>query len=218
MDNKKKIWVSLGILVLVLVVIFAFNNYNNKDNSVKISRLSTKTQQASKTTSNPKEADTSKASTTKALTKEDLALQEAVTVVPGANPISKENKVLTTTGKVVKTDVSADSGLAPQQTLAISEKSLPKSVIKIEETAKQGFNPTSFTVKAGTPVTISLTNKESGRSATLAFVDPSLSAVILGVGASETRAITFNAPSKSGDYKFIDGIPGHTASGIMTVK
>jgi len=53
------------------------------------------------------------------------------------------------------------------------------------------------------------------------FDDPSLSAVAVGVGPKETRAITFNAPAKAGTYSFHCDVPGHTARGevgAMIVK
>lgn len=140
-----------------------------------------------------------------------------VVVVPGANPITPDNRVLTTSGEETRNDVSGASGLAPQQTMNVSREELPDSVIKLNVSTDGGFVPAEFTVSAGQPVTISITNLDSNRSHTLAFTDPSMSAVILGAGPSETRAITFKAPA-AGTYDFIDGIPGHNESGRMIVR
>ena len=81
-----------------------------------------------------------------------------------------------------------------------------------------GFSPNSFTVSAGAPVTISITSGDQ-YSHVFAFEDASLSAVAVGVGPGETRAITFNAPKTAGAYKFYSNIPGQSGeAGVMTVK
>jgi len=201
-NKSKKLWLLLGVIVLValIIIIFIFQDKEvinssavNPDNDIA---------------ANGEEAN---------LRTETVALQEAVAVVPGANPVSKENKVLTSSGAETKTNVGGESALAPQQTSAVAKESLPESVIQIKASVDGGFSPDSFTVQAGVPVTISITNQESSRSVTLGFVDPILSAVMLGAGPGETRAITFQAPA-AGEYVFIDGIPGHPGTGRMIVK
>jgi len=224
--KNKRLFVLLGVLVLMIIIVVIVAVQSKKVNKNLINNPSTNPSTASnKTTNNTQSQNSATASTASntpqtkgSSTPQAIALQTATAVVPGANPVSKKNQVLTSSGDVVKTDVTPDSALAPQQTLAISKSVLPSSVIKIEVSQAKGFVPNSFTVKAGAPVTVSITNLDNNRSATLGFTDPSLSGVILGASPLETRAITFNAPTKAGDYKFIDGIPGHDASGDMIVK
>ncbi len=216
-DNKnKKLWVLLGVLLLmvIIIVIVVVQGKRSKNNKIINKNVSNNSQQVQKeTTKNPTTNTATSTNNSKV-----ISLKGTTVVVPGANPIAKDDKVLTTSGQVTKTDVSPASSLAPQQTLAISKKTLSASVIKLNVSAKTGFIPNSFTVKAGAPITVSITNQDTNQSATLGFVSPLLSGVILGTGPSETRAITFNAPTQTGNYKFIDGIPGHTAHGIMIVK
>ena len=83
----------------------------------------------------------------------------------------------------------------------------------------EGFKPSTFEVKAGQLVTMSLTSVDK-MTHVLLFDDPSLAAVAIGVGPDETRAITFNAP-KAGEYAFHCDVPGHAArgeKGVMIVK
>ena len=224
--KNKRVFVLLGVLILMIIIIVIVAVQSKKVNKNLVNNPSANTSTAGNTASNNTQAQNSAATPTASntpktegsSTPQAIALQTATAVVPGANLVSKNAQVLTSSGDLAKTDVTPDSALAPQQTLAISKNVLPSSVIKIEASQAKGFVPNSFTVKAGAPVTVSITNLDNNRSATLGFTDPSLSGVILGASPLETRAITFNAPTKAGDYKFIDGIPGHDASGDMIVK
>ena len=218
MENKKqKLYILIGILVVIVIIIIVAATMGKKKGvttNQPVNNTPAGGQQATNTATNTP----SGAVTTGSTTPQSIALKDAVIVVPGANPISKDNKVVTASGEVTKTDVSAASPLAPQQTLSVPKESLPTSVVKLDVTKEGGFTPNSFTVKPGAPVTVSITNKDKGNSVTLAFTDPSLVGVILGCGPSETRAISFNAPAKAGEYQFIDGIPGHGGTGKMIVK
>ncbi len=131
--------------------------------------------------------------------------------VVGANPVTKDNIVITSTGEVAKNDVVPMSPQAPQQTAPISVAQLPKSAVKVSVSAA-GFSPSEFTVKAGAAVTFSVSSTD-GLTHVFMFDDASLGAVAIGVGPSETRAITFNAPSKAGDYTFRCDVPGHSGRG-----
>jgi uncharacterized cupredoxin-like copper-binding protein len=138
--------------------------------------------------------------------------------VPGANPI-KDDVVVTSVGEVVQNDAEPMAPEAPQQTEALDKESLPESVIKLGVSAA-GFSPSSFEVKAGAPVSLAVSSTDDFTHVFL-FDDPSLSAVALGLGPQETRAITFNAPSQAGEYFFHCDVPGHAArgeTGKMIVK
>jgi len=214
-SKNQKLFILAGVLILmiIIVVIVASRGENTSVSPVnndQANNAQTNNDQAQ----NVAGTDKTDASTTP----ESIAFQDAVAVVPGASLVNKENKVITTSGEVTQTDVAYNSPLAPQQTMEVVKESLDSSVIKLDISAANGFVPNTFTVKAGAAVTISITNQESDRSAALAFTDPSMQAVIINTRPSETRAITFNAPTKAGSYQFIDGIPGHSAEGTMIVK
>lgn len=130
--------------------------------------------------------------------------------VAGASPV-KDNVVVTQTGTVVKNDVVPMSPEAPQQTAPIKKDAVPSSAKKIDVSAA-GFSPASFEVKAGSVVTLSVTATDTNTHVFM-FDDASLAAVAIGVGPSETRAITFNAPSKAGEYTFRCDVPGHSGRG-----
>lgn len=137
-------------------------------------------------------------------------LVDAVAVVEGANLVSTEGKVITNEWVEVRTDVSSMSAEAPRQTIALDKENLPDSVIKIDVSAA-GFSPSEFTVKAGKPITITLSSTDEW-SHSLKFSDPKLQAAAIGVSTLETRAISFNAPS-AGEYNFYCGVPGHSNRG-----
>lgn len=143
-------------------------------------------------------------------------------VAPGASVVTTEGEVLSAQGNVAKNDVTPGAPEAPQQSAPITPetlKELPKEAIKLT-VSPSGFKPADFSVDAGSVVTLSVTSDEA-QTHVFKFEDPSLSAVAVGIGPSETRAITFNAPEKKGDYIFFCDVPGHRGrgeTGKMTVK
>ncbi len=140
------------------------------------------------------------------------ALKDATVVVPGANPITKDNKVVTSDGKATVNNVSPMGPNAPQQTSALaSTEKLAASVIKVSVTSS-GFTPAQFSTNAGAPTTIAVTSGDKSTHI-LMFDSADLSAVAVGAGPGETRAITFNAPTKAGEYTFRCDIPGHAGRG-----
>jgi len=196
-NNNKKIWVLLGVVVLLVVIIIIAANSGKKN-----------AQTGSKANNQATTGTTDNTVPTNAVT----ALPEgAVVVVPGASPVSKDDVVLTPTGEAVKNDVAPLTPDAPRQTGPIAKEQLSNEVIKLDVSGS-GFSPNEFTVNSGDPVTFSLTSQDSYMHV-LVFDDPSLKAVASGVGPGETRAMTFNAPSKAGEYTFRCGVPGHAARG-----
>src|SRR3990167_750240 len=131
---------------------------------------------------------------------------------PQASPISEEGKVVTPAGEPVKLNVEPGSPEAPQQSAPLSKKDIPATAVKIKM-SPSGISPDVFTAKPGQAITLSVTADES-QTHVFKFDDPSLSAVAVGVGPGETRAISFNAP-KAGEYVFYCDVPGHRGRGEL---
>ena len=199
MNNKKTLWIIVGLAVLAVIII--------------VIAVSTGSQQSSGTaTKTGGEIDVPVAPTdldkeTPIATPEEV--EQASSVVEGTSKVI-DNVVVTPTGKPARTDVHAGSPEAPQQTPPINPEDLPAGTIRLEASA-EGFNPPQFEVRAGQLVTLSLTSVDN-ITHVLLFDDPILSAVAIGIGPGETRAITFNAPT-AGEYSFHCDVPGHAARG-----
>ena len=199
MNNKKTLWIIVGLAVLAVIIIMI--------------AVSTGSQQSSGTaTKTGGEIDVPVAPTdldkeTPIATPEEV--EQASSVVEGTSKVI-DNVVVTPTGKPARTDVHAGSPEAPQQTPPINPEDLPAGTIRLEASA-EGFNPPQFEVRAGQLVTLSLTSVDN-ITHVLLFDDPILSAVAIGIGPGETRAITFNAPT-AGEYSFHCDVPGHAARG-----
>ncbi len=144
---------------------------------------------------------------------------QGTVAVTGTSPIAPSGEVIAPSGKAADNTSVPGSQTAPQQSAPITETQVPPQAIKLSVSAA-GFSPSSFTVRAGKAVTLSLTGTDQ-QTHVLRFDDPSLQAVAIGIGPGQTRVITFNAPSKSGDYSFHCDVPGHAArgeTGKMTVQ
>lgn len=142
---------------------------------------------------------------------EGTQTEQGAVAVPGASPVTEEGTVLNTQGEEAKNDVQPGSPEAPQQSNPIAADEVPTSATKVTVSA-QGFSPAEFSVKAGAAVTLSVTSADTQTHIFL-FDDPSLSAVAVGIGPGETRAITFNAPTTKGEYAFHCDVPGHAGRG-----
>ncbi len=136
---------------------------------------------------------------------------EAKVVVPGANPITADNVVVTETGQVAQNDAVTMSENAPKQTGFLNKEELPDGMVKLS-VGTDKISPNFFTTKAGAPTTFSLTGVDE-YSHVIAFDDPSLSAIAVLVGPGQTKAITFNAPTTAGTYTFRCASPGHADKG-----
>lgn len=206
--SSKKILVLVGVLAVIVIVavIVALTNKKPAEQNAPVETGTTTeqgTETGTPTESNPTPVD---------LGAINPALKDAVQVVPGASPV-KEDKVLTMEGKPVVNDAAPMSPQAPQQTAPISKATVASngSVIKIDVSAN-GFSPKEFTVKPGAATTIAVTSVDDFTHI-FAFSDASLEAVAVGLAPGETRAITFNAPAKAGEYEFKCGVPGHAGRG-----
>lgn len=135
---------------------------------------------------------------------------------PGENvnpgePIIEDGVVKNPEGEPARNDVEPGSPEAPQQSAPIAPNEAPSNSIKITMTA-EGITPSEFTVKAGSLVTLAVTSGDQWTHV-FAFKDPLLSAVAVGLAGGETRSITFNAPTKKGEYDIYCNVPGHEARG-----
>lgn len=142
---------------------------------------------------------------------EGTPTEQGTVAAPGASPVTEEGVVLNTQGEEAKNDVQPGSPEAPQQSNPITESEVPASATKISVSAA-GFSPSEFSVGAGAAVTLSVTSGDT-QTHIFMFDDPSLSAVAVGIGPGETRAITFNAPTTKGEYVFHCDVPGHSGRG-----
>lgn len=144
-------------------------------------------------------------------TSQGTVTEKGVVAAPGTSPISTSTgEVITPEGKPVQNDVVPGTPEAPQQSNPTSPTALPSAAIKLN-VSSSGYSPNQFTVKAGDPITLSVTAADN-QTHVFAFDDASLSAIAIGVAPGETRAITFNAPAR-GEYSFRCNVPGHTERG-----
>jgi len=141
---------------------------------------------------------------------------KVVVVAPGTSAIdTNTGTVVTPAGQAVSNDAQAGTGSAPQQSFPMKAEDLPKSTIKLD-VVSSGFTPKEFTVKPGQAVSLAVSNvNESTFSEVFRFDDPSLSAVVLGLAKGETKTITFNAPTKAGEYTFFSDMFDHRAQGAV---
>lgn len=197
MDNKKNLLIIAGVAVLVVALVAVIVLVGGKKQGGTNQAGGNKVQVA------PTNLDVEKP----IATPEEVAAAQPV--IQGSSKVV-DNVVVTPEGKPVKTDVQPGSPEAPQQTAPVAVEQLPENTIKLGASA-EGFKPNTFEVKPGQLVNLSLTSTD-GITHVFFFDDPSLSAVAIGVGPNETRAITFNAP-KAGEYSFRCDVPGHAARG-----
>jgi uncharacterized cupredoxin-like copper-binding protein len=94
-------------------------------------------------------------------------------------------------------------------------------------TTESKFDPTTWTVKAGKPVTITITNNgtlvhewvliKQGQEVTVPFDADDEDKVFWEIEAEpgETKTETFTAPSEAGMYNIVCGTPGHIELGMV---
>jgi len=223
--KNKRLIILLGVLVLMIIIVLivaaqgkkSVTKNNNRrsllNNSVNVS-TSTANAAISVKTKNLKPAPIA---TTTNLTKTEVAnLKTAKVVVPGANPISSNNVVLTPTGAPTDSAARSIATNAPKQTGFLNKATLPKTLAQIT-IAHNKFTPSTIITQAGAPTSFALTSGDN-LVHVLNFKDPSLAAIIILVGPGQTKAITFNAPQKPGSYIFYDSTPGAHATGTLIVK
>ena len=198
--DKKKIWLVLGILVVIIAIVVIVVMIKPKK-IVKVPVVAN---------SNQVGAEQEKSNDTKVVSNESL--KKAAVVVPGANLVTKDDKVVTAEGRITDNTAVPNTPTAPHSTAPLNSVSnLPATVVKVEVSAA-GILPKQFIVKASAPVTVAFSSIDD-YAHTLMFSDSALSAISSGLGPHVSRAITFNAPTKVGNYIFRCGFPGHLERG-----
>lgn len=211
-SKNKKLFVILGLVLVVIIIVVAAVMSGKKKNGASTDTGNTVNNEENATPNGSQPAVNEPGATTGTGTAViPEVLKDAKVTVTGANPIAKNGTVVTTEGVPVKNNAIPMSPEAPKQTPPVTKDQLPASVIKLEVSAT-GWNPKEFSVKAGQAVTVSISSVDDYTHVFM-FDDASLSAVAVGVSPHETRAITFNAPSKAGDYTFRCDVPGHSSRG-----
>jgi uncharacterized cupredoxin-like copper-binding protein len=213
MENKsKKLFILLGVVAVIVIIIIAAAYQGKKQAGNTDTTTNTNTNVPSEQTATETPVATSDYS--KDLTPVEVAtIKEAVVAAPGANPITKDNKVVTPEGKPVDTSARVMAADAPHQTGLLDKATLDDGLTKLSVSAT-GFTPKEFTTKAGAPTSFALTSADSSVHV-LAFDDPSLAAIAILVGPGQTKAITFPAPTTPGEYTFRDDTPGAAAKGVV---
>jgi len=203
--DKKKLYILLGVIAVIIVVIVAAIQTKKVQNSQPVT-IPTVTQ----ATSTEEVAPSKNAVDTATVTPE--VLKESVAVASGTSLITKDNKVVTAEGTPVKLNVMPSSNEAPKESAPVVEKQIVASANTIKvSVSSAGFVPNSFKVKEGQLVNFVLTSTDEYTHVFL-FDDKSLIAAALGTGNFETRVKSWNAPKK-GTYTFRCDIPGHASRG-----
>jgi plastocyanin len=200
---------AAALIVIVIVLIAVLAGKKNTTQTNNNPEANTAGNQEAVNTSTP---EASTPSNTASLQEANIAnLEGAKVVVPGANPITTDNKVVTATGQITENNAQPMTDTAPKQTGFLNKEEISKDVAGIS-VGNNKFSPASFSTKVGAPTTFTLTGVDS-YSHVIAFDDQSLSAIAILVGPGQTKAITFNAPTTAGEYTFRCASPGHAEAG-----
>jgi len=133
-------------------------------------------------------------------------------LAPGTNQV-EGNQVVDQEGSTVRNDVKPMSSVVTRQSEKVVKENLPTTVIKLD-IGNFTWSPTEFTVKAGETVSIAVTSTDN-ITYVFAFDDPLLGSIKVGVSPGETRTITFDAPTKTGEYTFKSDMRGHASRGAV---
>ena len=209
-DNKKKLWILLGVLVVIaIIIIVAASSSKTKTGSTPTGGKTPNGSQAG-TTPAPVAETAAPTDTVVPAAPVVVDIKEARMEIPGASLITPDNKVVTKEGIIAKNDVIPASAEAPKSAV-INKTDLPKSAINIDVTGSK-FTPAAFSVQPGQPVSFAVTSAD-GQVHVVIFGQAELGAIAMGIGPSQTKAITFNAPMTPGEYEFRCDVPGHRAAG-----
>jgi plastocyanin len=209
--NKKKKLVPI-IVAIVIVLIIAFIAIMSNKKQAPAPSNNTGEQGATTENQNGETAEAPVAATSTV----NPVLEGSRVEAPGADIITKTGQVVNSEGEEVKTDVAYNSPEAPKQTLPVAIAEIPFATkLSLNE---NGFVPQEFRIAKGKALTIALTGTANNESHVFTFDDPVLGAVYINVRPNETRATTFNAPDKAGEYKFFCDFPGHNETGKMIVE
>lgn len=202
MEQKKKTWLVVAIVLVILILVFVFSEKGEKPTEEE--QLSGEYEQDLKDMESAPEV------------KEG---SEPVEVAPEASKVD-QGIVVDDEGEPVKTDdVGPGSEGSPKQSKILEEEEkeqVSENAINLEVSRENGFTPSSFKVKPGQAVTILLTATDNQKHI-LRFKDSSLRSVAITVKDGQSKATTFNAPTRQGVYEFICSDPGHDGTGQMFV-
>ena len=187
-NNKTYIWIAIGVIAAAVVLVIVFSRVDPK---------------SSDSLNVPGNTDGTTGINTQ---------NKVLEALPGISKIAG-NEVITESGKPAVNDVAPGATDAPKQSVPINETNIPASAIKISASLLKGFSPSTFEVRSGSVVTLSLTSEDS-ESYTFTFEDSALSAVTIGIGPGQTRVTNFKAPT-AGAYDFRSAVPGHAAKGLV---
>lgn len=214
--SKKKLFVLLGILVIAIALVVVASLSSQKGQNTGNNNAGNENEAVAEGASSTPDASAALEDIKPAEVTESQPLEDVKIIVPGANPVTADNKVVTETGQVTDNSAAPMSENAPKQTGFLVKEELPQGMTNITITSK-GMNPASFSTKAGAPTSISVTSGDDSVHV-FSFTDPALSAVTVLVGPGQTKAIVFNAPATAGEYEYKDAAPDRTAAGKMIVK
>lgn len=215
-SKKKMIFVVLAVILIAAIVVVALSMKKTQSPSGENNQGGEQNQGEQANVEGEGEAeqntDASVDLSSEELQKVEIAdIENAVVVVPGANAITKDNKVVTAEGVVTDSAAIPMSDNAPKQTGFLVREELPSSIVQLE-VGNGKFSPNQFTTKPGAPTTFSLTSVDEYVHI-INFDDQAVSAVSILVGPGQTKAITFNAPTEAGEYTFRCNVPGHAEEG-----
>ncbi len=241
-DTKKKVFIVVAILVVVGIVGYLLLS----NQQVKESLQPQEQQEGENMTEAPEEMNEEAAKETENLieeaqqkaqeqgtsTRNEVTWQEeegegtstksktGVRMAEGGSPIDTQTgKVVTEEGEEADNAATPGSPEAPTQSFTTSEEDLPESTVKMQIT-QSSIDPAEFSVSPGQAVSISVT-AAGDATEIFRFDEPSLEAVAVGVAPGKTRAITFNAPTDTGDYTYYSDVANHRAlgaKGVMIVE
>lgn len=213
-SKKKMIFVVLAVILIAAIVVVALSMKKTQSPSGENNQGGEQNQgeQVDAEGEVEQNTDASIDLSSEELQKVEIAdIEDAVVVVPGANAITKDNKVVTAEGVVTDSAAIPMSDNAPKQTGFLVREELPSSIVQLE-VGNGKFSPNQFTTKPGAPTTFSLTSVDEYVHI-INFDDQAVSAVSILVGPGQTKAITFNAPTEAGEYTFRCNVPGHAEEG-----
>lgn len=134
-------------------------------------------------------------------------------ITPGTSPVSvKTGEVVTKTGEVAKNSGHQGMPNSVTDSLPVDPSKLSENTIKLTINSKN-IAPGEFTVHPGQVVSLAMTNAAAW-SEVIIFADRSLSAIVFSLRPSITKTITFNAPTRLGEYFFYSDVPAERSGGI----
>jgi plastocyanin len=211
-SKRLKIIIAVGLVVVIIAVIAVLISQKNQDKQLAGGPVGQTTNTNNAPTDPGAVQDAATLTNDSELTPANIPnLEGAKVAVPGANPITKENKVVNEKGVNTENAALPMSDTAPKQTGFLKPEELAAGVLKIG-VGNGTFAPKQFTTSASVPTTFSLTGTDA-YAHLIAFSDPSLAAIAILVGPGQTKAITFNAPATPGEYEFFCASPEHADKG-----